>query len=63
MNELILWNSLWKVSEKSLKYLENSCYQSTCYLLTILLRGPIDDGKKVDGPGLLVRTAFKEGVK
>lgn len=25
--------------------------------------GPIDDGKKMDGPGVLVRNAFEEGVK
>ena len=25
--------------------------------------GPVDDGKKMDGPGLLVKSAFEEGVK
>ena len=24
--------------------------------------GPVDDGKKMDGPGLLVKKAFEEGV-
>ena len=39
-------------------------YRSVKKSLTISSSwGPVDDGKKMDGPGLLVKSAFEEGVK